>query len=201
MIALIDYGLSNLRSVEKALSSVGAQTLMTSDPQKIREADKIVLPGVGAFGDGMKGLESRQLINVLIEKLSEGTPLLGICLGMQLFFESSEESKNIRGLGFMKGTVKKFNFPEIKIPHTGWNRLIPQKESLLLKNISPGSYAYFNHGFYCAPENIDNILTSTNYGLEYASAVESGNLLGIQCHPEKSQDIGLQILDNFVHLY
>ncbi|MCJ7660686.1 MAG: imidazole glycerol phosphate synthase subunit HisH [Anaerolineales bacterium] len=198
MIALIDYGIGNLRSVQKALSTVGADVLLTDEPDKILTADKVVLPGVGAFGDGMAGLISRQLDGVLQVLNEQRKPLLGICLGMQLLFDSSEELGEHPGLGFLPGKVIRFKSNDLKIPHTGWNQIHTENLSPLLHGLEPGSYAYFNHSFYCSPELPTDVLASTEYGLKYASVVGRGHLYGVQFHPEKSQSVGLKMLHNFV---
>jgi len=200
-VALIDYGIGNLRSVEKALSTVGGplglQIVLTEDPNVIHQADKVVLPGVGAFGDGMRGLQARGLVPILNQIVEMGTPLLGICVGMQLFFEGSEEAET-PGLGYLAGFVRRFPESDLKIPQTGWNQIDPQSENLLLKDLPPGSYAYFNHSYYCDSSNRADWLASTDYGLMYASVVGSGKLYGVQFHPEKSQAVGLKILKNFL---
>jgi glutamine amidotransferase len=198
MIALIDYGIGNLRSVEKALAAVGADVRMTADPAQILAADKVVLPGVGAFGDGMTGLQSRGLIDALGTIVTRETPLLGICLGMQLLFEGSDELGDFAGLGFLPGRVRRFPASDLKVPQTGWNQLLPARESLLLRELAAGSYAYFNHSYYCDPADKEDILAHTAYGIHYASVVGRGQLYGVQFHPEKSQAVGLQILHNFV---
>ena len=196
-VALIDYGIGNLRSVEKALQAVGASTCLTEDPAVILSADKVVLPGVGAFGDGMAGLVQRSLVEVVLEVAQRGTPLLGICVGMQLLFETSEELGEHAGLGLLPGRVKRFAGRGLKVPQTGWNQL-QFKPSRLLEGLEPGCYAYFNHSYYCAPADPADILASTEYGLPYASVVGRGRLYGMQFHPEKSQAVGLQMLRNFV---
>jgi glutamine amidotransferase len=198
VIALVDYGIGNLRSVQKALLAVGAEVSLTSDPQEVRRAEKIILPGVGAFGDGMLGLKAGGFIEVLEEARSREKPLLGICLGMQLLFEASEEAPTQAGLGYLPGQVRRFSGEGLKVPHTGWNQIHPIGASPLLIGLEDGSYAYFNHGYYCEPQNPDNILAVTDYGLRYTSVAGQGRLFGVQFHPEKSQAVGLQILRNFV---
>ncbi|HEY5571531.1 MAG TPA: imidazole glycerol phosphate synthase subunit HisH [Anaerolineales bacterium] len=198
MIALIDYGIGNLRSVEKALAAVGAEVQLTSAPEVIRAADKVVLPGVGAFGDGMAGLRQRGLEAVIETVLQEGKALLGICLGMQLLFEVSYELGEHRGLGLLPGEVRKFERGDLKVPQTGWNQVRAEKDSPLLSGLAPNSYAYFNHSYYCEPANREDILASSEYGVRYAAVVGRGRLYGVQFHPEKSQAVGLQILRNFV---
>jgi glutamine amidotransferase len=198
MIALLDYGIGNLRSVEKALETVGAQVQLVDKPELIRQADQIVLPGVGAFGDGMAGLQKRSLVEVMHDTAARGVPILGICLGMQLLFETSEELGNHQGLGLLPGCVSRFPENGLKIPHTGWNQLDLETPNPLLHGIHSGDYTYFNHAYFCRPSNQSYILASTEYGIRYASVVGSANLYGVQFHPEKSQAVGLQILRNFV---
>jgi glutamine amidotransferase len=198
-IALIDYGIGNLRSVQKALEHVGAEVTLTDDPQVILRATKVVLPGVGAFGDGMKGLRERGLVEVVREVVRTGTPLLGICVGMQLLFEESEEMGMHEGLGILVGTVKKFPHSDLKVPQTGWNEIVPQKTSPLFYELSLGSFAYFNHSYYCAAST-DDTLATTDYGFDFPSIVGRERVYGIQFHPEKSQTVGLKLLKNFVEL-
>ena len=205
MVLLVDYGIGNLRSVQKALEAAGATVVVDDSPAAVAAAEKILLPGVGAFGDGMEGLHSRGLVAPLREAARRGVPLLGICLGMQLLFESSEEAPGVEGLGLLPGTVRRF--PEglraadgsrLKIPHTGWNQIWRRREHPLLRGLADGAYAYFNHGYYCAPADPADVLAETDYGLRFASVVGRGALFGVQFHPEKSQTVGLQILRNFV---
>lgn len=209
MIALIDYGIGNLRSVQKALEHVGTQVTLTDDPQTILSAEKVVLPGVGAFGDGMKGLRTRGLDEVVKEVVRVGRPLLGICVGMQVLFESSEELGEHNGLGILPGRVLRFpvriavtnrshdEVMTLKVPHTGWNQIEPQKDSLLFRGLPAGSFAYFNHSYYCAARP-DDTLATTDYGGAYPSIIGRGRVYGIQFHPEKSQSVGLTLLRNFV---
>ncbi|MBI3362303.1 MAG: imidazole glycerol phosphate synthase subunit HisH [Chloroflexi bacterium] len=197
MIALIDYGIGNLRSVQKALEYVGAEVRLTVDPAVMRAADKVVLPGVGAFGDGMKGLRARGLVDAVREIAARGTPLLGICVGMQVLFDSSEEMGQHPGLGILPGRVKRFAVKSLKVPQTGWNQIEPRVEHPLFHRLPPGAYAYFNHGYYCAARPEDTLAT-TDYGGAYPSVVGRGRVYGIQFHPEKSQSVGLLLLRNFV---
>lgn len=197
-IALIDHGVGNLRSVEKALVTVGADVDLTENPERIRMADKLVLPGVGAFADAMRGLEKNDLVEPLVDAARENKPLLGICVGMQMLFEISEEHGEHPGLGILPGQVLRFPSQDLTIPHTGWNQIQTQRQSELLTGIPDGSYAYFNHAYYCVPEKEEDILGITEYGTPYASVVQRGNLYGVQFHPEKSQKIGLTLLRNFV---
>jgi glutamine amidotransferase len=198
MIALIDYGIGNLRSVEKALASVGAEVRLTSEAQVILSAGQVVLPGVGAFGDGMAGLRQRGLEAVIRQIASQGKSLLGICLGMQLLFESSDEMGSHSGLGLLPGRVTRFPETGCKVPQTGWNQLNILRDTPLLAGLHSGDYAYFNHSYYCEPAAAQDSLASTEYGLTYTSVVGRGSLYGVQFHPEKSQSLGLQILRNFV---
>ena len=198
MIALIDYGIGNLRSVEKALMAVGCQVSLTSQPSEILSADKVVLPGVGAFGDGMQGLRQRGLVEAIEALVEARKPLLGICLGMQLLFEVSYEIGVHPGLGLLPGEVRRFESNDLKVPQTGWNQIRPRRESRLLNGLAPNSYAYFNHSYYCQPADPGDILASSEYGVDYASVVGRDGLYGVQFHPEKSQAVGLQILRNFV---
>jgi len=199
-IILIDYGIGNLRSVRKALEQVGAQVVQTSDPEEILSGEKVVLPGVGAFKDGMMGLEQKGLIPVIDEVVERQTPLLGICLGMQLFFDHSSEMGNTPGLGSISGVVREFSMEDLKIPQTGWNQLNLATSSPLLRGVDEGSYVYFNHSYYCEPANSSLAIATTGYGLNYVSAIQSGSIYGVQFHPEKSQDTGLKILRNFVEV-
>jgi len=198
MIALVDYGIGNLRSVEKALQAVGAEVRLTSDPDEILSASRVILPGVGAFGDGMAGLRQRGLESALKIVAARGVPLLGICLGMQLLFEESDEIGRHQGLGLLPGRVRRFPRAGWKVPQTGWNQLQIERPSPLLTGLQSGDYAYFNHSYYCEPADPTDILASTDYILQYASVVGRNNLFGVQFHPEKSQSVGLQILRNFV---
>lgn len=197
---LIDYGIGNLRSVRKALEQVGAQVVQTSSPEVILGGDKVVLLGVGAFKDGMLGLQERGLIPVLKEVAKRRTPLLGICLGMQLFFDRSSEMGETPGLGLIGGFVREFSLENIKIPQTGWNQLHVLTSSPLLKGVEEGSYVYFNHSFYCDPSDPSITAASTDYGISFTSAIQFGSIYGVQFHPEKSQDVGLRILRNFVEV-
>jgi imidazole glycerol-phosphate synthase subunit HisH len=199
VIALVDYGIGNLRSVQKALLAVGAAVSLTSDPEEIRRADKVILPGVGAFGDGMLGLKGGGFVDVLREAWLKEIPLLGICLGMQLLFDSSEEAPDQPGLGYLAGRVRRFPvIGGLKVPHTGWNQLHPVVATGLLDQLDDGCYAYFNHAYYCELQEAGDTLAVTDHGLRFASVVGRGRLFGVQFHPEKSQAVGLQILRNFV---
>lgn len=199
-VALIDYGIGNLRSVRKAIEAVGGEVIQTDQSEIILNSPKVILPGVGAFKDGMIGLQQRGLIPTLKAIIDNETPFLGICLGMQLFFDSSTEMGNTQGLGFITGNVRLFSSQELKIPQTGWNQLVQSGKSPLLYGIENGAYVYFNHSYYCAPKQNQEVIAHTDYGITYASAIQKGSLYGVQFHPEKSQEIGLQILKNFLEL-
>ncbi len=199
MIALVDYGVGNLRSVDKALKTVTGDVQLTSDPTVILASDKVVLPGVGAFGDGMKGLKERGLVGTLLEIAAGGKPLLGICLGMQLLLERSEEMGLHEGLGLLPGRVRRFESTDLKVPQTGWNQIQATRHNPLINGLEIGAYAYFNHSFYCDSAD-EETLAYTDYGIRYASVVATGHLYGVQFHPEKSQRVGLTILRNFVEL-
>lgn len=204
-VILVDAGTGNLRSVQKALESIGANVLRTDDPNKVLTARKIVLPGVGAFGDFMSGLRARELESVIKEVVGRGVPLLGICVGMQALFEVGEEMGEHAGLGLLPGRVGRFaESSSVKIPHTGWNQLTVTRRGLrqegapLFDQVNDGAYVYFNHSYYCQPWNSSDVIGTTDYGLQYACAVQRENIFGVQFHPEKSQAVGLRILNNFL---
>jgi len=198
-IILIDAGTGNLRSVQKALENVGATVTRTDDPQAVLSASKIVLPGVGAFGDFMAGLRAKGLEGAVKEVVARGVPLLGICVGMQALFDVGEEMGQHAGLGLLRGRVLRFaENLSVKIPHTGWNQLEARQGAPLFNQIKAGAYVYFNHSYYCQPEDLSDISAEVDYGIRYACAVQRGNIFGAQFHPEKSQAVGLQILKNFV---
>lgn len=203
MTALIDYGAGNLYSVEKALKFVGAQVEVTGRTEDLERADKLILPGVGAFGDCMKNLSATGLIPVIREQIEKKKPLLGICVGLQILFESGEESPGVEGLGIFKGEVKKIRAENLKIPHMGWNAIkFPKKNfsSKLLKNLPEKPYFYFVHSFHAVPEDKNLITAVTDYGEEITAAVELENIFATQFHPEKSGDVGLQVLKNFCEM-
>jgi imidazole glycerol-phosphate synthase subunit HisH len=197
IVGLLDYGLSNLRNVQKAFEHLGVTVRLVPEGAAVAGLDRLVLPGVGAFGAGMAGLEAHGLVEPVRHAVAQGTPLLGICLGMQLLFERSEESPGVAGLGLLPGVVRRFDKRELVVPHVGWNQLSFTAEDSLLNGVSPGSYAYFVHSYYCEPADSDHIVATTDYGRTFASIVRRQNLTGIQFHPEKSQATGLQILNNF----
>jgi glutamine amidotransferase len=198
-VILIDAGTGNLRSVQKALENVGATVERTDDPQRVLSGKRIVLPGVGAFGDFMSGLQAKGLADAVKEVAGREIPLLGICVGMQSLFEIGEEMGDHEGLGLLRGTVVRFaDSLSVKIPHTGWNQLEAKKDALLFDQVGDGAYVYFNHSYYCQPADRTDIIAETSYGIRYACAVRRENIFGVQFHPEKSQQVGLQILKNFV---
>ena len=198
-IILIDAGTGNLRSVQKALETVGANVLRTDDPKKVVSGGRVVLPGVGAFGDFMSGLRARGLEEAVNEVAQRGASLLGICVGMQAFFDVGEEMGEHKGLGLLQGKVVKFaDSLSVKIPHTGWNQLEAKNDARLFDQVNDRAYVYFNHSYYCQPQNSSDILATTDYGINYACAVQCENIFGVQFHPEKSQAIGLKILKNFL---
>jgi glutamine amidotransferase len=193
---IIDYGVGNLRSVEKAFAATGCDALISGDEETLRAAQRLVLPGVGAFGACMKALKERGFDLLVREKASEGTPLLGVCVGMQMLFEESDEFGSTPGLGLLKGTVSRFG-NELVVPHVGWNRIHQKREHALFEGIGDGAFCYFVHSFYCQPRERDVVVGETEYGQRYASVVARGNICGVQFHPEKSQDVGLRMLRNF----
>jgi glutamine amidotransferase len=201
VIALIDYGAGNVRSVQKALEAVGAEVRITRAPYAILAAEKVVLPGVGAFGDCMAGLRRAGLVDALYRVVELGRPLLGICVGMQVLFEESEEMGRHAGLGLLPGHVIRFAddlvAKGLKIPHTGWNQIKPVGAHPLFHGLPSGAWAYFNHAYYCQAQP-EHILAVTDYGGPFSSVVSVGRVHGIQFHPEKSQTVGLRILRNFV---
>ena len=201
MIAVIDYDAGNIRSVEHALAALGLPAVLTRNPDVIRKADKVILPGVGAFGDAMENLNTYGLTRVIKEVVAAGKPFLGICLGMQLLFDSGEESPGAKGLSLLPGRI--LRIPEgdgLKIPHIGWNDLAFPKKSRLFEGIPEGSYVYFVHSYYLKADRIEDVAATTQYGVEIHAAVEQGNVFGCQFHPEKSGDVGLAILRNFGNL-
>ncbi|HQP10220.1 MAG TPA: imidazole glycerol phosphate synthase subunit HisH [Candidatus Omnitrophota bacterium] len=199
MIAIIDYGMGNLRSVQKALEKVGATARITQDTTVIRSADKVVLPGVGAMQPAMEKLAALGLIPAIKEAIASEKPFLGICLGFQLLFERSSEGGSTSGLGALKGSVERFS--SLKIPQIGWNQLkIKKNGSPLLKGIEQMSHVYFCHSYFVLPSDPGIIAATTQYGIDFASSIAAGNLFGVQFHPEKSQTVGLRILKNFHEL-
>ena len=202
MLAVIDYGAGNLRSVLHALSHLGISDLrLVREPKELLGARKIILPGVGAFGAGMAQLRQQGLVAPLQQALAAGIPYLGICVGMQMLYEVGEEMGEHAGLGVLGGRVIRFpRFETQKVPHMGWNQLRIQRVCPLLDGLDAASYTYFVHSYYCAPTDNQTIAASVDYGVEFAAVVQSGNIFGVQFHPEKSQQTGLRILTNFLRL-
>lgn len=201
MIAIIDYDAGNIKSVEKALQFLGQDVKITDCPQEILAADKVILPGVGAFGDAMENLKRRELDQVIHQVVERGTPFLGICLGLQLLFERSDEAPGIEGLGILPGEILRIPAAEgLKIPHVGWNSLHLENNGRLFKNIEEQAYVYFVHSYYLKAEEESCVKASTEYGAHIHASVEKGNVFACQFHPEKSGDVGLKILKNFVDL-
>lgn len=200
MIAIVDYGMGNLFSVEKAFAHLGARVVVTSEAREVAAADKVVLPGVGAFGDCMRNLKARGLVAVLRESAAAGKPFLGICLGLQALFEGSEESPEAEGLGIFKGTVRRIEAPGLKVPHMGWNSLTPGAPSPLFEGLQESPYVYFVHSYHAVPEDEALVTARTEYGGALTAAVGRGAVQAVQFHPEKSGDVGLTILRNFIAL-
>ena len=196
MIGIVDYGMGNLHSVLNAFLSLGKKAKIISRPQELKRMTSCVLPGVGAFGDAMNILNRSGMSQAIKEYIDTDRPFMGICLGFQLLFESSQESPKTKGLGIVKGRVVRFS-GKIKIPHIGWNQLKIVNKNPLLKGIKNGSFVYFCHSYYVQPKENKVVIGKTNYSKDYASVIAKGNVFGIQFHPEKSQAIGLKILENF----
>jgi imidazole glycerol-phosphate synthase subunit HisH len=198
MIAIVDYGMGNLKSVTNAFSKLGAEVTITRDKREIEKSSAVVLPGVGAFGKCIENLKAFDLFDFLRELLESDKRYLGICLGMQILFESSEEAPGVAGMGFVKGTVPRFR-GDVKVPHMGWNSIdIVTKGADIFEGIKNHEYFYFVHSFYCQPEEEGVIATTTPYGVEFTSSIIKGNLFACQFHPEKSQKAGLRMLQNFI---
>jgi len=213
MIAVIDYGMGNLRSVQKALEVVGAKTKVTSDPKDLKKCEKIVFPGVGSFGEAMRELKKLKLIAPMRDAIEGGKPFLGLCLGLQLLFEKSEESPGVKGLCVLKGESKRFKFAHnaqrtthnvLKVPHMGWNcikrTMHNAQRTTILNGIPDDTYMYFVHSYYVKPKDKNIALTTTDYGIDFVSGIAKDNIYAFQFHPEKSQEVGLKILKNFVRL-
>lgn len=206
MIAVIDYGMGNLRSVQKGLQRVGGDAQIVSAAGELQQAEKIVLPGVGAFGDAIERLKSTGMVPPLMDAIRAGTPFLGICLGFQLLFDISYEDGEFTGLGVLPGKVVHFDFPEslsgqnLKVPHMGWNQIRFREACPLFKGIEQDAYVYFVHSYHVVTIRDDVVAATTDYGYPFTSAVWSKNIFATQFHPEKSQDVGLRMLENFVEL-
>ena len=203
MIGIVDYNMGNLASVINAFAKVGADATLESDPSKLGQYDKLILPGVGAYGDAMEHLKANGMDEAVIAFAASGKPLLGICLGMQLLFESSEEFGQTKGLGLIPGKVVAFDEGKfdhhLKVPHMGWNELFQQKETPIFAGLNRDFYLYFVHSFHAVCDD-EYAIGKTHYGYEFVSAVQNGNIYGIQPHPEKSHDNGLKIIENFAKL-
>ncbi len=201
MIAVIDYDAGNIKSVEKAMNLLGQGVVVTGEPGRILEADKVILPGVGAFGDAMANLRRTGLDDVIRQVVSRGTPFLGICLGLQLLFERSDEAPGVEGLGILKGEILRIPEKEgLKIPHMGWNSLHLENDGRLFRGIEEGAYVYFVHSYYLKAEQERIVKASTEYSVHIHASVEKDNVFACQFHPEKSSDVGISILRNFVEL-
>jgi len=196
-VAIIDYGVGNLRSVEKAFAATGHDALVTSDEEELRQASRLVLPGVGAFAACMSALRAHGLVNLVREQVAVGKPLLGVCVGMQMLFEESEEFGTCEGLGFIAGRVRRFDDTKLVVPQVGWNQIRQRKAHSLFAGVEDDAFCYFVHSYYCEPASDDVIVGETDYGVQYASVVAKGNVCGVQFHPEKSQAVGLKMLANF----
>ena len=201
MIAVIDYDAGNIKSVEKAVQYLGKEVSVTRDSEEILRADHVILPGVGSFGDAMQKLHDYQLVNVIQQVVASGTPFLGICLGLQLLFDESEESPGVKGLGILPGKI--FKIPDaygLKVPQIGWNSLRYPSEGKLFRDVKEGSYVYFVHSYYLQADEKEIVKAVTEYGVEVEASVEKGNVFACQFHPEKSSDAGLRILQNFLEI-
>ena len=197
---IIDYGMGNLRSVEKAVEAVGGRPLITSDPEGVRSARRLILPGVGAFGDAMENLKRTGLDRAILEAADAGKPLLGLCLGLQLMFSRSEEFGVHEGLDLIPGRVLKFTDPDLRVPHVGWNQIEGARPDPLLRDIPEGSYFYFVHSYFVEPDRTEDVLRLTRYGRPFCSIARRNRIWGAQFHPEKSQEAGKQLLRNFLSL-
>ena len=195
-VAIIDYGVGNLRSVEKAFAATGCEAVVSDSHDVLRSAERLVLPGVGAFASCMKALRERGFDSLVRERAAAGTPLLGICVGMQMLFEVSVEFGTTEGLGLLAGRVRKFE-TDLVVPQVGWNRIHQRQSHPLFADVSDSSFCYFVHSYYCEPGNADLSVGETEYGVKYAAVVAQRNVCGVQFHPEKSQDVGLRMLRNF----
>ena len=196
LIAIIDYGAGNLKSVQHALTRLGMPCRITNDPEKLYEADALILPGVGAFKDAMDELERLGLTEAIKDNVRRGKPILGICLGMQLFYEKSHEHGEWEGLGLLEGEVVRFRH-DLKVPHMGWNNLLKGAESDFAPWITPDDYVYFVHSYYVVPKNREEVLYWTDYGVRFPAVVKRNHIFGMQFHPEKSGETGMKLLKNF----
>ena len=195
-VAIIDYGVGNLRSVEKAFVATGVDAIVTSDERELRDADRLVLPGVGAFAACMNALREHGFDQLVRDRVAAGTPLLGVCVGMQMLFEESEEFGRTAGLGLLRGRVRRFS-DQLLVPQVGWNQIKQRSAHPLFRDVSDEAFFYFVHSYYCEPAQPEVAIGETEYGVNYASVVARDNLAGVQFHPEKSQAVGLKLLHNF----
>ena len=201
MIAIIDYDAGNIKSVEKACQFLGEDVVVTRDRETIMAADGVILPGVGAFGDAMEKLQSYQLVDTVKDVANSGKPFLGICLGLQLMFESSDEAPGVEGLGILPGKIVRIpDGEDIKVPHIGWNSLQYPNKGRLYKDIDENSFVYFVHSYYLQAKEPEIVVASTEYGVTIQASVEKGNVFACQFHPEKSSTVGLKILENFISI-
>ena len=201
MIGIIDYDAGNLKSVEKALAYLGEESIITRDRKQLLQADKVILPGVGSFGDAMEKLHKYDLVNTIHEIAEKGAPFLGICLGLQLLFERSDETDGVEGLGLLEGEILRIPDKEgLKIPHMGWNSIEYKPNAKLFQGIEKNPYVYFVHSYYLKAKNEEDVAATTNYSTLIHASVEKGNIFACQFHPEKSGDVGLQILKNFASI-
>ena len=206
MIAIIDYGMGNLRSVQKGFETVGSEAVVTADPRVVLEAERVVLPGVGAFADCMANLEQAGFVEPILAVIAQGRPFLGICLGLQLLFTESEEFGVHRGLNVIPGRVRRFPEgmalagEELKVPHMGWNQISFRRRPPAFEGIAEGANVYFVHSYYVQPDDEAVIATTTGYGIDFCSAIWKDNIVATQFHPEKSQEVGLRILKNFAEM-
>ena len=198
-VAIIDYGVGNLRSVEKAFAANGHDAIVTSEKRELRNASKLVLPGVGAFAACMNAFREGGLVELVLERVALGVPLLGVCVGMQMLFEESDEFGKSRGLGLLRGRVCRFG-EELVVPQVGWNSIQQRKEHVLFAGIDDESFFYFVHSYYCEPADPGVVTGETEYGVRYASVVAQQNIFGVQFHPENSQTVGLRLLSNFAQI-
>lgn len=195
-VAIIDYGVGNLRSVEKAFAAVGVDAIVTGDADTLEKTERLVLPGVGAFGACMRELHRHGFIDLIMERVRQGTPLLGVCVGMQMLFEESSEFGQTKGLGLLQGSVSRFS-TGLTVPHVGWNQVNQRTSHPLFEDVAQESFFYFVHSYFCEPVDENATIGTTDYGVSFASIVAEKNICGVQFHPEKSQAAGLQLLKNF----
>ena len=201
MIAIIDYDAGNIKSVEKAVEYLGEEVYITQDRDRILSSDKVILPGVGSFGDAMGRLHDYNLVNTIYDVVEQGTPFLGICLGLQLLFKNSEESEGVSGLGILDGRILRIpDAPNLKVPHMGWNSLKITPGASLFRGVPENSYVYFVHSYYLHAEHEEDVAAATEYSVKIHASVEHKNVFACQFHPEKSSTVGLQILRNFIQL-